>query len=280
MFHGVGIQDSRAGRRRRAEPPLHLRPVPARQGDRPRRRGVRDVADRDRLDAGRAGRDDAPCDASRDRGGGARQGDRHSQQDAPRGAPQGAGRPAGRSRRDARPVGSRASGDRARCRRCARRSSASARKPRQAERSYDLNRAAELRHGMVPELERRLQAEEEQLAAKQGGHRLLREVVTEGEIADIVVALDRHPRQPVAGGRAREAAAPRRDPARADHRPGRGGAARRRRDHPCSLGHQGPAPADRLVRVPRPDRRRQDRARRRRWRRRCSTPRRTWSAST
>jgi ATP-dependent Clp protease ATP-binding subunit ClpB len=56
----------------------------------------------------------------------------------------------------------------------------------QAERSYDLNRAAELRHGTLPELERRLQAEEAQLAAKQGGRRLLREVITEDEIASIV----------------------------------------------------------------------------------------------
>ncbi|MCF6509360.1 ATP-dependent chaperone ClpB [Blastococcus sp. MG754426] len=56
----------------------------------------------------------------------------------------------------------------------------------QAERSYDLNRAAELRHGRLPELERRLAAEEEQLAAKQGGQRLLREVVTDAEIANIV----------------------------------------------------------------------------------------------
>ncbi len=55
-----------------------------------------------------------------------------------------------------------------------------------AERSYDLNRAAELRHGTLPELERRLQAEEAQLVAKQGGRRLLREVVTEDEIASIV----------------------------------------------------------------------------------------------
>ncbi|MFD0275198.1 ATP-dependent chaperone ClpB [Kitasatospora sp. NPDC127111] len=55
-----------------------------------------------------------------------------------------------------------------------------------AERSYDLNRAAELRHGRLPELERRLRAEEDQLAVKQGGRRLLREVVTEDEIAAIV----------------------------------------------------------------------------------------------
>jgi ATP-dependent Clp protease ATP-binding subunit ClpB len=55
-----------------------------------------------------------------------------------------------------------------------------------AERAYDLNRAAELRHGRLPELERRLRAEEERLTSKQGGHRLLREVVTEDEIAAIV----------------------------------------------------------------------------------------------
>jgi ATP-dependent Clp protease ATP-binding subunit ClpB len=55
-----------------------------------------------------------------------------------------------------------------------------------AERAYDLNRAAELRHGKLPELERRLAAEEERLAVKQGQRRLLREVVTDDEIAGIV----------------------------------------------------------------------------------------------
>ena len=55
-----------------------------------------------------------------------------------------------------------------------------------AERRYDLNRAAELRHGRLPELERQLQAEEERLAQKQGEIRLLREEVTEDEIAEIV----------------------------------------------------------------------------------------------
>jgi ATP-dependent Clp protease ATP-binding subunit ClpB len=55
-----------------------------------------------------------------------------------------------------------------------------------AERDYDLNRAAELRHGRVPELERRLRAEEERLADKQTASRLLREEVTEDEIAAVV----------------------------------------------------------------------------------------------
>ena len=56
----------------------------------------------------------------------------------------------------------------------------------EAERAYDLNRAAQLRHGTIPDLERRLQAEEEQLAAKQRDRALLREVVNEQEIALIV----------------------------------------------------------------------------------------------
>ncbi len=55
-----------------------------------------------------------------------------------------------------------------------------------AERQYDLNRAAELKHGRLPELERQLKAEEERLSAQQGGNRLLREEVTEEEIAEIV----------------------------------------------------------------------------------------------
>jgi ATP-dependent Clp protease ATP-binding subunit ClpB len=55
-----------------------------------------------------------------------------------------------------------------------------------AEREYDLNRAAELRHGKLPELTHRLQAEEERLTQQQGGNRLLREEVTEDEIAEIV----------------------------------------------------------------------------------------------
>jgi ATP-dependent Clp protease ATP-binding subunit ClpB len=56
----------------------------------------------------------------------------------------------------------------------------------EAERNYDLNRAAELRHGRLPELERRLQSEEERLNERQGRTRLLREEVTEDEIAEIV----------------------------------------------------------------------------------------------
>jgi len=59
------------------------------------------------------------------------------------------------------------------------------RQAEEAERNYDLNEAASLRHGRLPDLERQLHAEEER-EAKQGSQRLLREVVTEDEIASIV----------------------------------------------------------------------------------------------
>lgn len=57
-----------------------------------------------------------------------------------------------------------------------------------AERRYDLNRAAELRYSRLAELERKLEAEQERLTAKQGANRLLREEVTAEEIAEIVSA--------------------------------------------------------------------------------------------
>jgi ATP-dependent Clp protease ATP-binding subunit ClpB len=60
------------------------------------------------------------------------------------------------------------------------------RETEEAERNYDLERAAQLRHGELPELERRLTEKEAGLAAEQGGNRLLREEVTEDEIAGIV----------------------------------------------------------------------------------------------
>ena len=56
----------------------------------------------------------------------------------------------------------------------------------QAERQYDLNRAAELRYGQLGELERKLQAEEKSLNKKQGQKRLLREEVDEEDVAKVV----------------------------------------------------------------------------------------------
>ncbi|HAX75618.1 MAG TPA: ATP-dependent chaperone ClpB, partial [Cyanobacteria bacterium UBA11372] len=57
----------------------------------------------------------------------------------------------------------------------------------QAERNYDLNRAAELKYGKLIELQRRLEETEQHLAQTQtSGKSLLREEVTEGDIAEII----------------------------------------------------------------------------------------------
>ncbi len=55
-----------------------------------------------------------------------------------------------------------------------------------AEREYNLNRAAELKHGRLPELERQLHEQEAAVSADEEGPRLLREEVTEEEIAEII----------------------------------------------------------------------------------------------
>jgi ATP-dependent Clp protease ATP-binding subunit ClpB len=57
----------------------------------------------------------------------------------------------------------------------------------QAERDYDLNRAAELKYGKLTELHRQLEAAEVKLADSQTtGKSLLREEVTEADIAEII----------------------------------------------------------------------------------------------
>jgi ATP-dependent Clp protease ATP-binding subunit ClpB len=55
-----------------------------------------------------------------------------------------------------------------------------------AERNYDLNKAAELKHGRLPDLERRLHEREGETEDESDGPRLLREEVTEEEIAEII----------------------------------------------------------------------------------------------
>ncbi|MCA8975504.1 MAG: AAA family ATPase, partial [Planctomycetes bacterium] len=61
------------------------------------------------------------------------------------------------------------------------------REQEEAERRYDMNRAAELKYGAIPAAEQELAAEEARMAAADGdGDRLLREEVTSEEVAQIV----------------------------------------------------------------------------------------------
>jgi len=55
-----------------------------------------------------------------------------------------------------------------------------------AERAYDLNRLAELKYGRLPELEQRLNSEEELLKEKRNHKTLLKEEVDEEDIAKVV----------------------------------------------------------------------------------------------
>jgi ATP-dependent Clp protease ATP-binding subunit ClpB len=56
----------------------------------------------------------------------------------------------------------------------------------EAERSYDLERVAKLRHGTIPGLEKQLKDLEEKLNAQEGAPSMLREEITEEEIAEVV----------------------------------------------------------------------------------------------
>jgi ATP-dependent Clp protease ATP-binding subunit ClpB len=56
----------------------------------------------------------------------------------------------------------------------------------QAERAYDLNKAAELKYGTLTELEKKLKVEEERLSQRQGESKLIKEEVDEEDIAGVV----------------------------------------------------------------------------------------------
>ncbi len=97
----------RPGRRGDAFEPLHLRPLPAGQGDRPHRRGLRHDPHRDRLDAAGARRGHAARDAARNRGGRAQEGEGQGEPGAAGGAAPRAGGLESQGRRHARAVGGR-----------------------------------------------------------------------------------------------------------------------------------------------------------------------------
>ncbi len=56
----------------------------------------------------------------------------------------------------------------------------------EAERAYDLDRVAKLRHGVIPDLERQLAEQEQVMNERNGTKSLLREEVSEDEIAEVV----------------------------------------------------------------------------------------------
>ena len=157
----------RAGRRGRALRPLHRRPLPARQGDRPGRRGRLAAADRDRLAADRDRRGRPPRDAARDRADRAREGDRRRlrARAAPRSS---ASSPSSASAPSAMKAQWQSEKDAIAAISDIKKQLEAARgEVERAERAADLQRAAELRYGIIPELEQQL-AEREAAVAKPG----------------------------------------------------------------------------------------------------------------
>ena len=55
-----------------------------------------------------------------------------------------------------------------------------------AERQYDLSKVAELKYGVLAQLERQLASEEEELSKKEGGTRLIKEEVDQDDVAAVV----------------------------------------------------------------------------------------------
>ena len=243
--------------------PLHHRALPARQGDRPRRRGRVAAADGDRLDADRARRARAPPDPARDRARGAR-----------------ARRPTTRRRRASRrsrrswPTSRRQAGAMKQRWEAEKAAIAAIRATKselealqvrieQAERETDYATAAELKYGTLTRADRPARragggarrAPGPGLAAQGGGHA----PTTSPEIVAAWTGI------PVS-----RAAWRARPPSSSTWRSGSTSAssARTRRSQAVSdavrrarAGPQDPRRPHRLVPVPRPDRRRQDRAR-------------------
>ena len=113
IHHGVRITDSAIVAAATLSQPLHHRPLPARQGDRPDRRGGEPPADGGRFEAREARRARPPHHPAQDRARGAEEGDRSGLQgsaqegragDRRAGAPVGgAHRPVARREGEARP---------------------------------------------------------------------------------------------------------------------------------------------------------------------------------
>ena len=131
------------------------------------------------------------------------------------------------------------------------------------KRKGDFNQVAELQYGKLPELEAKLkdaQAKEAGKAKDGQAPQLLRTMVGAEEIAEVVARATGIPVSKLMQGERDKLLQMEDEAARARRRPGRGDHLGGRRDPPLTRRPVGPEPAARLLPVPRPHRRRQDRA--------------------
>ena len=127
-----------------------------------------------------------------------------------------------------------------------------------AQREYDLNKAAELQYGRLPQLQKELEAEEKKAEAAQGKNKLLRDKVTDEEIARIVSRWTGIPVSKLVEGEREKLL---RLPSILHQRVvGQDEAVEKglRGHPPLARRHTGPEPAHRLVPLPRPHGRGQD----------------------
>ena len=129
-----------------------------------------------------------------------------------------------------------------------------------AQRDADLQRAAELTYGDLPRLEAELEAASARLQELQAASPLLKEEVGAEDIAEVVAAWTGIPVSRLLEGEMEKLVADGEPAARARDRPGRGGVGGRQRHPPLARRAGRSRSPDRIVHLPRPDRRRQDRA--------------------
>ena len=173
----------RARRRGRALRPLPHRTVPPRQGHRPRRRGRQQAPHRDRLDAARDRRRRAAHPPTRDRAGRARQGDR-------RGVARSGSRRiddelANLTEQKAAMVAHWQSEKEAIGTIRTLKEQLEEHRS-ELERETDLERAAEIRYGVIPDLERQVEEATKRLAELQADQKMLKEEVDEEDVAEVV----------------------------------------------------------------------------------------------
>ena len=129
-----------------------------------------------------------------------------------------------------------------------------------AERVGDLQKAAELRYGRIPEAERQLAAENERLNELQRDVKMLKEEVEEEDIAEVVAKWTGIPVSRLLEGEVEKLIHMEERLHRAGGRPGRRAAGGGQR-HPAGPRRPaGPQPAHRQLHLPGPHRRGQDRA--------------------
>ena len=126
-----------------------------------------------------------------------------------------------------------------------------------AQRRGDLARAGELAYGKIPELEKKLAA----IEAQEAKGTMVEEAVTPDQIADVVSRWTGIPVDRMLEGEREKLLKMEDALVEARRRSARGGGCRVDGGAACARRSAGPEPPDRLVHVPRPDGRRQDRAR-------------------